>query len=38
MDFKGLACTKFSGKNENAKITKFTIPLNLVTLIAISRL
>ena len=32
MHFTGLACTKFSEKTENAKITKFSIPLNLVTL------
>ena len=33
MHFTGLACTKFSNKkNENAKITKLSMPLNLVTL------
>ena len=30
MPFTGLACAKFSENNENAKIAKFSIPLNLV--------
>jgi len=29
MHFTGLACTKYSEKNENAKIAKFSILLNL---------
>ena len=34
LHFTGLACTKFSekkNKNENAKISKFSVPLKLVT-------
>ena len=30
MHFIGLACTKFSRRNETTKITKFSMPLNLV--------
>ena len=32
MHFTGLVHTKFSEKMKNAKIAKFSIPLNLVTL------
>ena len=30
--FKGLASTKFSGKNESAKIAKSSVSLSIVTL------
>ena len=30
--FTGLACTKFSDTTKNTKITKFSVPINLVTL------
>jgi len=32
MHFTGLVHTKFSEKTKNTKITKFSIPINLVTL------
>jgi len=35
MHFTGLACTNFSNKTKNAKIAKFGVPLNFVTLIKV---